>query len=154
MTGSELLRTAIPELKTSGVEDAVRDARILLAHSMGVAADRLTLHLAEDVPEDAVVRFASLVAARVSRRPVSQILGTRLFWGRSFTVTRDVLDPRPETEVLVAAALQQPFSKMLDLGTGSGCILLSCLADMPMAVGVGTDISEAALAVAKRAIHM
>ncbi|MEO6301326.1 MAG: peptide chain release factor N(5)-glutamine methyltransferase [Paracoccaceae bacterium] len=149
MIGTELLRNAIPRLKDAGVEDAVRDARLLLAHAMGVAADRLTLHLAEDVSADAVERFESLVDARVSRRPVSQILGTRMFWGRSFTVTGDVLDPRPETEILVAAALQQPFAKMLDLGTGSGCILLSCLLDMPMAVGMGTDISEAALEVAR-----
>jgi release factor glutamine methyltransferase len=76
-------------------------------------------------------------------------VGHRLFWGHRFTVTPVTLDPRPETEVLVAEALQRPFLKMLDLGTGTGCILLSCLAGMPMAAGVGTDISAAALAVAQ-----
>ena len=74
--------------------------------------------------------------------------GRRLFWGQSFRVTRDTLDPRPETETLVAEALKEPFLKMLDLGTGTGCILLSCLKGMPMARGVGTDLSAAALAVA------
>jgi release factor glutamine methyltransferase len=63
-------------------------------------------------------------------------------------VTRDTLDPRPETETLVAAALERPFLKVLDLGTGTGCILLSCLKGMPVARGVGVDISDAALEVA------
>jgi release factor glutamine methyltransferase len=85
---------------------------------------------------------------RRARQPVAQITGRRLFWGHSFRVTRDVLDPRPETETLVAEALARPFLKMLDLGTGTGCILLSCLKGMPMARGVGTDISDAALQVA------
>ena len=65
-------------------------------------------------------------------------------------VTPDVLDPRPETETLVAAALEQPFARLLDLGTGSGCILISLLADRPSAQGVGTDLSDAALEVARR----
>ena len=80
---------------------------------------------------------------------MAQITGRRLFWGRSFQVSRDTLDPRPETEILVQAALAQPFAKVLDLGTGTGCILLSLLADRPMAQGVGLDISEAALGVAR-----
>lgn len=150
LTGAEALRAAIPLLRGAGIEDAARDARALLADAMGLGADRLTLHLQDDLPPLAEARFQSHVAARARRQPVAQILGERLFWGLTFVVTPDVLDPRPETEVLVEAALSQPFGKILDLGTGSGAILLSCLTFMPEATGHGIDLSPAALAVAKR----
>jgi release factor glutamine methyltransferase len=148
MTGAEALRAAIPRLRTAGVDDAARDARALLAFAMGVAPDRLTLHLADDITALAQDRFAAALTAREQRQPVSQITGRRLFWRHSFRVTPDVLDPRPETEILVAAAVERPFHKMLDLGTGSGCILLSCISEMTAASGVGVDISDAALTVA------
>ena len=148
MTGTQALRLAVERLRNAGVEDAARDARILLAHSLGRPADRLTLHLTDPVPPEAAARFDAALTARTRRQPVSQITGQRLFWGRSFRVTPDVLDPRPETEVLIATALEQPFRKILDLGTGSGCILLSCLADRPIAHGTGVDLSPSALAIA------
>lgn len=148
-TGSDALRAAIPLLRDAGIPDAARDARLLLAHASGIAPDRLTLHLPDDLAPEAVARFHAAITARTHRQPLSQITGQRLFWGRSFRVTPDVLDPRPETELLVQAALQAPFATMLDLGTGSGCILLSCLADMPNAQGLGIDLSAAALAVAR-----
>jgi release factor glutamine methyltransferase len=89
------------------------------------------------------------VGDRLRFRPVAQILGRRMFWGHWFKVTGDVLDPRPETETLVAAALAGPApGRILDLGTGSGAILLTLLAEWPLASGVGTDASAAALAVA------
>lgn len=148
MTAAEALRAAVPRLVAVGNAGAARDARLLLAHAMEVAADRLTLHLPDPMTDAALVRFEAAVTARLLHQPVAQIIGQRLFWGRSFQVTRDTLDPRPETEILVEAALQRPFARVLDMGTGSGCILLSLLADMPMAQGIGSDVSEAALAVA------
>lgn len=148
MTGAEALRAALPRLQAAGVEGAARDLRLLLAHATGVSVDRLTLTLGEPLSDPAMDAFETAVAARAARQPVSQIIGGRLFWGRWFRVTPDVLDPRPETETLVAVALQGPFSRVLDLGTGSGAILLSLLADRPMATGVGTDLSQAALDVA------
>jgi release factor glutamine methyltransferase len=92
--------------------------------------------------------LAEAVARRADRVPVSQIVGRRAFWTSEFVVTPDVLDPRPETEVLVEQALSEPFSNVLDLGTGSGCILISLLQERPLAKGVGTDISEKAVLVA------
>lgn len=92
--------------------------------------------------------FAGLVARRVGREPFSHIAGHRDFWKHRFKVTRDVLDPRPETELLVECALAEPFSKVLDLGTGSGCILISLLVERPEARGVGSDISERGILVA------
>ncbi|MEY3306636.1 MAG: peptide chain release factor N(5)-glutamine methyltransferase, partial [Pseudomonadota bacterium] len=92
--------------------------------------------------------FDAAVAARIARQPVSQIVGGRQFWGRWFRVTPDVLDPRPETETLIAAALGGAFSRVLDLGTGSGAILITLLAERPLATGVGVDLSTQALSVA------
>ena len=149
MTGAEALRAATQRLTAAGIAGANGDARALLAHAIGIAPDRLTLHLPDPLLADAQARFDASLTARESRQPVAQIVGHRLFWGHRFKVTQDTLDPRPETEVLVAEALSRPFLKLLDLGTGTGCILLSCLAGNPMAVGVGSDISSAALAVAQ-----
>lgn len=149
MTGNEALRLAIPRLVAAGITDAPRDARVLLAHAAGIAPERLTLHLADPLDAAAEAAFVEAVTRRAAREPVSHITGTRLFWGRAFRVTPDTLDPRPETEILVEAALAEPFVKCLDLGTGTGCVLLSCLAGMPMAQGTGTDIHPATLTVAE-----
>ena len=148
MKAQDALRRAIPRLQEAGIEDGARDARVLLAHALGIGHDRLTLKLQDEMsaPQEAV--YDQALAARMARQPVAQITGRRLFWGHSFRVTGDTLDPRPETEVLVAEALRAPFVKILDLGTGTGCILLSCLKAMPMARGLGVDISDAALQVA------
>ena len=147
-TAQAALIAAILRLKAAGIADAATDARALMAYAMGIDPSRLTLHLPDPLPAKPMAAFEAAITARSARQPVSQIIGQRLFWGRSFRVTRDTLDPRPETELLVQTALLQPFSKLLDLGTGTGCILLSLLADRAMASGVGCDISAAALGVA------
>ena len=144
-----LLPQAVAQLRAGGVADAPRDARLLLAHAAGVAADRLTLQLQDPATEAVSARFAALVARRAAREPLSHLTGQRLFWGRGFAVSPAVLDPRPETEVLVAAALGAPFARVLDLGTGSGAILITLLAERPEARGLGVDLSPDALAVAR-----
>lgn len=148
MTGTEALRAAAARLAEAGVEGAGRDARRLLAHALGVAPDVLAGRLSDPVPAPAGAAFETLVARRIAREPVSHLTGVRAFWGREFRVTPDVLDPRPETETLVALALGEPFSRVLDLGTGSGCILVTLLAERPGTGGVGTDVSPEALLVA------
>ena len=148
-TGAEAFRAAVAQLTGAGVPDPARDARLLLAHALGVTPDRVMLALQDPLSEDAATLFDAALAARSARQPVSQITGRRHFWGRSFRVTRDVLDPRPETEGLIAEALSAPFSQVLDLGTGSGAILLTLLAERPLAQGLATDLSPAALAVAQ-----
>ncbi len=149
MTGNEALRAAVATLKLAGLDDPARDVRILLVHAMDIGADRLTLHLPDELTIPQQRRFDTAIAARANRQPVSQIIGKRQFWGHWFKVTQDTLDPRPETETLVGVALERPFVKILDLGTGTGCILISCLKSMPMASGIGADISAAALDVAQ-----
>ena len=118
-------------LAAAGVGDPGHESRLIWAHVAGDAA-----------------RFAGLVQRRCERAPLSHLLGYRDFYNHRFVVTPDVLDPRPDTESIVMAALEQPFAQVLDLGTGSGCILLSLLAERPQARGLGVDISDAALAVA------
>lgn len=149
MHAQVLLAQGVRALQAEGIDGAARDARWLMAYALDVAHDRLTLALAEPVTEAQESRFRDAIAARLTRQPVAQITGQRLFWGRSFQVTPDVLDPRPETETLIAAALERPFSRVLDLGTGSGAILLTLLAERPDTTGLGVDLSPEALAVAQ-----
>jgi release factor glutamine methyltransferase len=144
-----VLRAATARLRDAGVPDPARDARRLLAAALQVETGRLTVMAQDPVPA-LTGPFDRWIAARACRQPVAQILGGREFYGRWIMVTPDVLDPRPETETLVELALSQPFSTVLDLGTGSGCILMTLLAERPEARGAGTDISPAALAVADR----
>lgn len=148
-TGQSLFRVGVARLTAAGLPDPARDVRLLLAHALGQPADRLMILLHDPVPATAESAFADLLAARLSGRPVSQILGRRQFWGRDFRVTADVLDPRPETEALVAEALSQPFHRLLDLGTGSGAIAVTLLAERLDATGLATDLSPEALAVAR-----
>lgn len=144
MTAAEALVAATARLRAAGVDDPARDARVLLAHAARIDAARVTLIAPEDLPEEIEDRFEQLIALRAVRVPVSHLLGERAFYGRRFKVSREVLDPRPETETLIEAALAEPFSRVLDLGTGSGCILVTLLAERPEATGVGVDMSEAA----------
>ncbi len=148
MTGSALLARATARLVEAGVADPGRDARRLLAHVLKVPPGRLTLFLPEPVSPEHAVIFDALIDRRAARVPVSHLIGRRQFYGREFLVTPEVLDPRPETEILIEAALSGPFTRVLDLGTGSGCILLTLLAEREGATGIGTDLSDTALEVA------
>ena len=136
------------KLRLAGIPSPERDARWLMAACLGVPRDRLTLHVKDPLSGEAEFFYSHYINERLERRPVSRILGEREFWGRVFKVSDATLDPRPETETLVEIALSQPFSQMLDLGTGSGCILVSLLAERDEATGVGTDISPEAVLVA------
>lgn len=143
-TAAQAMAAAAARLRAAGVADPGRDARVLLAHAARIEASRVTLIAPEDLAPDIAKRYEQLIALRAVRVPVSHLLGEREFYGRRFKVSGEVLDPRPETETLVESALAEPFSHMLDLGTGSGCILVTLLAENPIATGLGTDLSEAA----------
>lgn len=143
-TAAQAMVAAIAKLRLAGVDDPARDARILLAHAAQVDASRVTLIAPDNIAPEIAARYEQLIAFRTDRVPVSHLIGEREFYGRRFKVSRDVLDPRPETETLIEAALAEPFASVLDIGTGSGCILVTLLAERENAVGVGTDLSEAA----------
>lgn len=148
----DMMREAAGRLQAAGVEGAARDARLLLAHALGVEPVDVILREMDAVDPVALTDFEAAVQRRLTGEPVSRIRGWREFYGRRFVVTPDVLDPRPETELLVSEGIARlPASgRVLDLGTGSGCIVLSVLAEREDASGVGVDVSEAALAVARR----
>lgn len=148
----DMMREAAQRMAGAGVENAPREARLLLAYALDVEPVDVIVRETDNVEPVALNSFEQAVARRLAGEPVSRIRGWREFYGRRFVVTPDVLDPRPETELLVEQGLKRLLSggRVLDLGTGSGCILASVLAERLDAVGVGLDISPAALAVARR----
>ena len=150
-TVDQSLRAAVQALTAAGIPEAAADARHLVAHALGVPRDRLILMGPDPMPVTAQNSLDALLARRTAREPVARIIGQRLFWGRSFAVTPDVLDPRADTETLIATALEGAVpARLLDLGTGSGAIALTLLAEWPQARAVATDVSRAALSVAAR----
>ncbi len=146
---SALLR-ATALLNMAGIDGAERDARILLGFVMKLDRAQLGTKLDTPLPNSVSYNFDQIIAMRGRHKPVSHITGKRDFWAHEFLVTDDVLDPRPDTETLVALALEHPFERLLDLGTGSGVIALSLLAERPEAQGIATDICDKALDVARR----
>ena len=145
MSVAEAIRSATERLSSTS-ETARLDAEILMAHALGLSRSDMLLRAMRDNVPDA---FEALVDRRLRREPVAHIVGSQEFFGREFKVTPDTLIPRGDSEVLVEAALElKPDARsVLDLGTGSGALLLSVLAETG-ASGVGTDKSSAALAVA------
>ncbi|MCQ8185126.1 peptide chain release factor N(5)-glutamine methyltransferase [Parvularcula maris] len=126
------------------------DARVLLSEASGLDRAQLIAADREAVPEAVLTRYAELLRRRREGEPVAYITGRQEFYGRPFAVNPSVLIPRPESEMLVEAALAAHPQRVLDLGTGSGCLLLSALSELPRAEGVGTDVSREALSTAER----
>ncbi|WP_435141778.1 peptide chain release factor N(5)-glutamine methyltransferase [Pseudopelagicola sp. nBUS_19] len=143
-----LILAATKALQRVGVASAGRDARALVAMSTSRRTDRLSLELNENVSDAEELILGNVLKDRLQRKPLSQIIGKRQFFEHEFQVTSDTLDPRPETECLVLAALAGPVKRMLDLGTGTGAVAISILAAQPAASGMATDISIEALRVA------
>ena len=136
-------------LRAAGIDGASRDADRILAAVLEIEPGQLRVTDDRDLTQQEAAKFHKGIAARALHQPVAQIVGFRDFWAHRFKVTRDTLDPRPETEVLVATALEGPVRRLLDLGTGSGAIAVSIAAERPEATGLATDISPAALDVAR-----
>ena len=143
-----LLREA--RAKLGNKFSAVLDARLLLQAATGLTHADIAANPERDLNGDALAKFNVFVERRLAHEPVSRILGWREFYGRRFTVTPDVLDPRPDTEVVVEEALERMTAgKFLDLGTGSGAIAVTLCTENKSLSGVATDVSPRALAVAK-----
>lgn len=149
-TADTLLKAARAAL--AAADTPALDARLLFLHVTGQSHAALLADPDMPVSDGDGLRFQQMVARRAAGEPVSRIIGLREFYGRPFTVTPAVLDPRPDTEVLVEAALARlPHDRpvrLLDLGTGSGILAITLLAERPLAQAVAVDVSEDALAVA------
>jgi release factor glutamine methyltransferase len=149
-----LLRDTAVALTAAGIDNARFEARLLLAHAAGVEIEWLVAHGGEPASPAVAATLRDLTARRVRREPMAYILGEREFWGMPFKVSPAVLVPRPDSETLIEAALAlmpdrtRPW-RIVDLGMGSGCLLLTLLREFPNAHGVGMDASAAALAVAE-----
>ena len=141
---------AARQLSIAGIDGSQLDARVLMSSVLKVAPYQASLIADKYLTKDQLEEFSKVIQRRLRRVPVSHILGYRDFFEHRFIVTPDVLDPRPETELLVVEALKESFQNVLDLGTGSGCILLSLLAKKINVQGVGIDISAAAISIARR----
>ena len=139
----------------AGIDTPRLDARILVGHVLGIDPSMMFARSDMEIDDDQYDRIESLAQRRLAREPVARIVGSREFWSMKFDVTPDVLDPRADTETLVSAilALRPSFPgpvRILDLGTGTGCILLAILSAWPEATGIGVDISPNAVDVATK----
>jgi release factor glutamine methyltransferase len=156
MTINARVAAARQRLRDAGISLAESDlsARLLAGHVLGWSTERLLVDGSEGEPHDFIDRFEELVNRRASREPLHYIVGHREFWGLDFEVTPAVLIPRPETELLVEAALARTpaasAATVADLCTGCGCVAIAIAHERPRAHVIATDISEEALAVARR----
>lgn len=152
MQYQEIYRQGVTALQEAGIEEAALDARLLLEEVCGTDRTALHAHGERELAGDEESAFLEKIEGRAKRIPLQHILGRTEFMGLTFEVNEDVLCPRPDTEILVEEALKHLHDGMriLDIGTGSGCILLSLLRYSNDCLGVGVDISDGALQLAKR----
>ena len=149
MTVQELLTAGQAKLRECGISDPVRDARLLLADCLELRTQNLNLLDNSCISEIKISKFWRMINERCKKKPVSKILGYRSFWGRDFEINENVLDPRGDTETLIELILECNFENMLELGTGSGAIAITVLAERPEVTCVATDISQYALDTAR-----
>lgn len=140
--------------RAAGVENPGLEARILVKAALGVSDADLITGSAQTYPQADLDRLEAMVARRLAGEPPSRILGSREFWGRDFVLSPDTLDPRADTETLIEAALEcfkgrEPPKRILDIGTGTGCIIITLLAEWPGAAGVATDLAIGAVDTAR-----
>ncbi len=150
-------RKLTERFRQAGIDSPEADARLLIAHALGIGSATLLAHGERVLRAEEIAAIDALAARRLKREPVARIRGEKEFWSLPLTVTADVLVPRPETETVVELALEAIMRegrrsdslRLLDIGTGSGALLLALLAELPNALGTATDISAPALATAR-----
>jgi len=154
-TRGSIVAEAAAALSSAGFADPRRQARRLVSAALAIPQPDVFGYPDRAVDEQQIGRVRALLGRMVAGEPLSRILGRREFWGLEFILSADTLDPRPETETVVEAVLRRKPDRqvplhLLDLGTGTGCLLLALLDEFPAAVGVGVDIAEGAVRTAAR----
>lgn len=147
-----IFREIVEKLKGAGIESAALDARLLIKHVTRMSDADLIVNPNPELTAPQEARLKDMISLRLKGKPVSKIIGEKEFYGRIFAVNEHVLDPRPDSEVLIDTVLRhcagRDCLKILDLGTGSGCLVLTLLAELPQARGTAVDISPQALRMA------
>ncbi len=149
------LRWGVARLQSADIETAGLDARLLLSHATGLPREGLVAQNAELLAVPVNDRYAAMIEQRRGGESVARIVGSKEFWSLSFELGPDTLEPRPDSECIVEDLLatvadRHASHRVLDLGTGTGCLLLSLLSELPQATGVGVDVAPGALEVAHR----
>ncbi|RCK21867.1 modification methylase HemK [Thalassospira profundimaris] len=148
-----LMAEGVAALNEAGIENARMDVRILLARAAGVDGGRISAWPEDEVAADKEALFRDMIARRSGHEPVGRILGERDFWRHTFKLAPETLEPRPDSETLVEWAIDfvedNDAPRIVDFGTGTGCLLLSTIGDLPGSSGIGLDISEGAVACAR-----
>ena len=145
----EVLADTTIKLSRSGIEGAARDARMLIAFVLEIPISELSLKVDELVSDQIISELEKLIHRRIDREPISKILGRREFWGRTFSINENVLDPRGDTETLIDFLIEKPVKSVLELGTGSGAIAITLACEWKEVHVTAVDISEDALLLAK-----
>ena len=150
----EIQRKLYNNFLTIGIETPELDARIILKEVLSLDDKDLILKESLDIPEEMIEKIITIESRRLNGEPISKIFKKRDFYNSTFVISNDVLDPRPETELIVEIANnyinRNEVKNILDLGTGSGCILLSILKENRMINGLGIDLSKEAISIAKQ----
>ena len=150
----EIQRKLCNNFSTIGIETPELDARIILKEVLSLNDKDLILKESFDIPEEVIEKIIKIESRRLNGEPISKIFKKRDFYNSTFVISHDVLDPRPETELIVEIANnyinKNEVKNVLDLGTGSGCILLSILKENRIINGLGIDLSKEAISIAKQ----
>ena len=153
MNTLKLLNLGSNKLKNQNISSHILDSEILLSKVLEKKREEILLNLDLEIDDLEVKKFESLIQRRSFREPIAYILNRKEFWSKSFYVNRETLIPRPETEIIVEKLIKIYKNRsinLLDIGTGSGCILISLLSELQNSKGVGIDISKKALQLAKK----
>lgn len=160
MTDALTLNTLYQQIKKrfaeNGIDNAALDARLLICHALELTHENFVLRGHDAITQNQIAAIEELIVQRLAGRPVAKIIGHKEFYGRVFKTTDDTLDPRPDSETLIDTVLRyvdecharDAALRILDLGTGTGCLILTLLSELPNAVGIAVDQSAAALMVA------
>ena len=152
MNTLDLLNKGSKKLKYKGIKSSQIDSEILLSNILGKSRENILINLDKKIGSDDIIKFNDFIERRSLKEPIAYILKEKEFWSKNFVVNKSTLIPRPETELMVEKLSKIYYGKkifILDIGTGSGCILISLLSELKNSIGIGVDISTKALKIAK-----